>query len=124
MRTPFPYLWSVTRFMALLLVLCPGVRVTAQSAADQAIKTLPQQMKDNGENRVVNKSNTVSNSAMNKLDSAGNKALKGITGIFKKKNKKKAAGDSTVVHPVDTTALPKSSSFIYFLNSIKETYQS
>jgi hypothetical protein len=121
MRTPL--LWSVTRFMALLLVLCPGVRVSAQSAADQAIKTLPQQMKDNGENRAVNKSNTVSNNAMNKLDSVGNKALKGFTGIFKKKNKKKAAGDSTVVQPADTTVLPKTSSFI-FLNVFKETYQS
>jgi hypothetical protein len=85
--------------------------VHAQSAADQAIKTLPQQLKDNGENRVVTKSNTVSNNAMNKLDSAGNKALKGVTGIFKKK-KKKPVGDSTVVHPADSTALPKTSSFI------------
>ncbi len=95
----------------MLLMLSLAAAVHAQSAADQAIKTLPQQLKDNGENHVVTKSNTVSNNAMNKLDSAGNKALKGVTGIFKKK-KKKPAGDSTVVHPADSTALPKTSSFI------------
>jgi hypothetical protein len=93
-------------------MLAPAAMVHAQSAADQAIKTLPQQLKDNSENRVVTKSNTASNNAMNKLDSAGNKALKGVTGIFKKKKKKKPAGDSTVVHPADSTALPKTSSFI------------
>jgi hypothetical protein len=108
----------------MLLMLFTAAAVHAQSAADQAIKTLPQQLKDNGENHVVTKSNTVSNNAMNKLDSAGNKALKGVTGIFKKK-KKKPGGDSTVVHPppADTTALPKTSSFIICPRIIK-TYQS
>ncbi|HXB34442.1 MAG TPA: hypothetical protein VNV35_13510 [Puia sp.] len=94
----------------IMLVLSAG-NIAAQSAADQAIKTLPQTIKDNGENHVVTKSNTVSNNAMNKVDSAGNKALKGFTGLFKKKNKKKAGGDSTGVHPVDSTGAPKPSSY-------------
>ena len=97
------------RIVACILLILSAGTIAAQSAADQALKTLPQTVKDNGENHVVTKSNTVSNTAMNKIDSAGNKALKGFTGLFKKK--KKAAGDSTAVHPADTTAGRKASSY-------------
>jgi hypothetical protein len=140
-------LWSVVRCMALLLLLWIGNNAIAQST----LSTIPQQAQANGENRVVTKSNNVTNSAMNKVDSASNKAFKSFTGLFKKKNKKKAA-DSTAVHAPDSTAAPstaapKTSSFIrsrpvpndllrpevnpaldqknyYFKNTIIETYQS
>jgi hypothetical protein len=143
-------LWSVCRCMALLLLLWTANNATAQST----LSTIPQQAQANGENRVVTKSNNVTNSAMNKVDSASNKAFKSFTGLFKKKNKKKAADstavhapDSTTVHSPDSTAAPKTSSFIrprpmpndllrpesnpaldqknyYFKNAIIETYQS
>ena len=136
--------------MALLLLLWTANNATAQST----LSTIPQQAQANGENRVVTKSNNVTNSAMNKVDSASNKAFKSFTGLFKKKNKKKAADstavhapDSTTVHSPDSTAAPKTSSFIrprpmpndllrpesnpaldqknyYFKNAIIETYQS
>jgi hypothetical protein len=97
------------RIVALVLLILSAGNITAQTSADQALKALPQTVKDNSENHVVAKSNTVSNNAMNKVDSASNKALKGLTGLFKKKNKKKADGDSTAAHPVDTTAVLKPS---------------
>ncbi len=135
-------LWSVVRCMALVLLLWIGNNATAQST----LSTIPQQAQANGENRVVTKSNNATNSAMNKVDSASNKAFKSFTGLFKKKNKKKAA-DSTAVHAPDSTVAPKTSSFIrsrpipndlfrpegnpaldqknyYFKNTIIETYQS
>ena len=135
-------LWSVCRCMAFLLLLRTGTNATAQST----LSAIPQQAQTNGENRVVTKSNNITNSAMNKVDSASNKAFKSFTGLFKKKNKKKAA-DSTAVHAPDSTAAPKTSSFnafrstpdllarsesspapdqkkYYFKNTIIETYQS
>jgi hypothetical protein len=102
---------TLFRFAACIMLILSAGNIAAQSTADQAIKTLPQTIKDNGENHVVSKSNTVSNNAMNKVDSAGNKALKGFTGLFKKKNKKKTGGDSTAVHPIDSTGAPKPSSY-------------
>jgi hypothetical protein len=102
---------TLFRIVACILLILSAGNIAAQSAADQALKTLPQTIKDNGENHVVTKSNTVSNNAMNKVDSAGNKALKGFTGLFKKKNKKKAGGDSTTAHPIDSTIAPKPSSY-------------
>lgn len=110
------------RCVALLFLLYTGGRATAQSAADQALKGLPQNIKDNGENHVVTKSNNVTNTAMNKIDSASNKALKSVTGIFKKK-KKKPAADSTVTHPVDTTAAPKTSSLMIYPASLDKRRQ-
>ncbi|HUB62540.1 MAG TPA: hypothetical protein VL978_17620 [Puia sp.] len=104
-------------FACILLLLLTAGNISAQSAADQAIKTLPQTLKDNGENHVVTKSNTVSNNAMNKVDSAGNKALKSFTGLFKKRNRKKAGSDSTAGHPIDSTAAPKPSSYNRILPS-------
>jgi hypothetical protein len=145
-----PQLWSAVRCMALLLLLWSGKNATAQST----LSTIPQQVQTNGENRVTAKSNTVTNSAMNKVDSASNKAFKSFTGMFKKKNKKKGADstavhapDSTTVHAPDSTAARKSSSFnrprpipndllrpesnsaldqkiYYFKHTIIETYQS
>jgi hypothetical protein len=144
-----PHLWSAVRYMALLLLLWSGNNATAQSA----LSTIPQQVQTNGENRVATKSNNVSNSAMNKVDSASNKAFKSFTGLFKKKKKKGADStavhtpDSTSVHTPDSTVTPKTSSFIryrptpddllpsgsspatdrknyYFKHTIIETYQS
>ena len=135
-------LWSVCRCMAILLLLWTANNAAAQST----LSTIPQNVQTNGQNRVVTKSNDISNSAMNKVDSASNKAFKSFTGLFKKKNKKKAA-DSTAVRTPDSTASPKTSSFIrprplpndllrpednpaldqknyYFKNAIIETYQS
>ena len=102
-----------TAFLSIVALLLCNSHLYAQSAADQALKTLPQTTKDNGENKVVTKSNTVSNDAMNKLDSASNKALKGFTGLLKKKNKAKKS-DSAAVHPADTTShAPRTSYRIY-----------
>jgi hypothetical protein len=115
MRIPTPQ--TLFRIVACILLIGSAGNIAAQSAADQALKTLPQTIKDNGENHVVTKSNTVSNNAMNKVDSAGNKALKGFTGLFKKKNKKKAGGDSTAAHPIDSTTAPKPSSYNSLLPS-------
>jgi hypothetical protein len=131
--------------MAILLLLWTGQHAAAQSA----LSTIPQQAETNGQNRVVTKSNNVTNSAMNKVDSASDKAFKSFTGLFKKKKKKPA--DSTAVpaaHAPDTTSvLPRPSSFnrspydrheglpfvytpvpdrknYYFKHTIIETYQS
>jgi hypothetical protein len=102
MRKPTTAGWLKKLIFALLLLT--GGRVAAQSAADQSFKNLPQNVKESAENKATTKTNTVSNNAMNKLDSASNKAFKGITGIFKKK--KKPATDSTRQHATDTTAIP------------------
>jgi hypothetical protein len=99
----------VGRCVTLLLLLWTGQHATAQST----LSAIPQQAQANGENRIVTKSNNVTNSAMNKVDSASDKAFKSFTGLFKKKNKKKAA-DSTAVHAPDSTAAPKTSSFNRF----------
>lgn len=106
---------------SILLLLLYSTGAAAQSAADQALKSLPQTTKDNGENKVVTKSNTATGNAMNKLDSASDKALKGFTGLFKKKNKAKKT-DSTATHPADTTSpAPKTSFLIYRPASICAT---
>ena len=102
---------AILKIVTCILFTLTAGNINAQSAADQALKTLPQTVKDNGENHVVTRSNAVSNSAMNKVDSAGNKALKGFSGLFKKKNKKKAAGDSTAIQPTDTITAPKRSTY-------------
>src|SRR5579871_4695190 len=85
-----------------ILLLAAGGKCAAQTA-DQSFKTIPSQIKSTAETRATTKSTTVSNNAMNKVDSASNKAFKSFTGIFKKKPKKSAA-DSARVHGVDTTA--------------------
>ena len=95
--------WSWLRYIIFGLLLLSGGRVAAQSAADQSFKAIPQQVKDNAETRTTTKTNTVANNAMNKLDSASNKALKGLTGIFRKK--KRPATDSTRFHAADSTRL-------------------
>ena len=102
--------------MAVLVLLWTCGGVTAQSA-DQAFKNIPQTTKTTAENKAVTKSNTVTNDAMNKVDSAGNKALKSFTGLFKKKNKAKKT-DSTGTRPPDTTQAPRTSLLICLPPSI------
>jgi hypothetical protein len=108
--------------MAVLVLLWTCGGVSAQSSADQALKTLPQTTKDNAENRAVTKSNTVANNAMNKVDSASNKAFKSFTGLFKKKNKPKKT-DSAATHPPDSVQGPKTSSLHYLPASICVAYE-
>jgi hypothetical protein len=109
-----PNLWGMVRCMALLLLLWTTQNAIAQST----LSTIPQQAQANGQNRVVTKSNNVTNSAMNKVDSASDKAFKSFTGMFKKKKKKatdstaRHGADSTTVHAPDSTTAPKTSSFI------------
>jgi hypothetical protein len=114
-----PIQWSFIKYLAIAILLVSGSSLKAQTAADQSFKTIPQQVKDNAENKATAKTNTVSDKAMNKLDSASGKALKGFTNLFKKKNKK-AAADSTRLHATDSLRLhatdtivvpPRSSSF-------------
>jgi hypothetical protein len=98
------YRWGKCLPVIIALSLLSGAAV-AQSS-DQ-IKNIPQQIKQNAETKAVVKSNTVANNATTKLDSASNKAFKGMTGLFKKK---KPAKDSTVVRPIDSTVVPPKSS--------------
>jgi hypothetical protein len=100
--------------VAVVLLLGFGGSVTAQSATDQSFKAIPQQVKESAETKATTKTNTVSNNTMNKLDSASNKAFKGFTNLFKKKNNSKNKNprtDSSGIHPADSlAALPKTSS--------------
>jgi hypothetical protein len=89
--------------LAIPLLLLIGGAATAQTA-DQQIKAIPDNVKTDAASKATTKTNTVTNNAMNKLDSASNKAFNGITHIFKKK--KKPPVDSTKTHPADTTAVP------------------
>src|SRR6202000_1482082 len=102
-----------TAFLSIVALLLCSSHLYAQSAADQALKSLPQTTKDNGENKVVTKSNTATANAMNKVDSASDKALKSFTGLFKKK-KKVPKSDSTAIHPADTTRQPPRTSFLLY----------
>jgi hypothetical protein len=99
--------------IAVALLLTSGGSVIAQSAADQSFKNIPKQVKESAENKSTTKTATVSDNAMNKLDSASNRAFKGFTNLFKKKNgskNKKAGTDSSGIHPADTLALPPKTS--------------
>jgi hypothetical protein len=101
--------WSSIHYIAAVLLLISAGSATAQTAG-QSINTIPQQVNQSAQTKAVTKSNTVTNNAMNKLDSASNKAFNGFTGLFKKKNKKPKS-DSAVTHPADTSVLhPKSTS--------------
>ena len=95
--------WSRLRHIVVALLLLSGGTVAAQSA-DQQLKAIPDNVKTDAASKATTKSNTVTNNAMNKLDSASNKAFNGITHMFKKK--KKPPVDSTKTHPADTTAVP------------------
>jgi hypothetical protein len=99
------------KYLAFILLLLSGSRVAAQTAAqsaDQSFKTIPHQVKSSAETKATTKSTTVSNDAMNKLDSASNKALKGFTGLFKKKPKPKTSpADSAKLHLPDSTVIAK-----------------
>jgi hypothetical protein len=77
--------------LALLLLTCGRVAAqTTTSSAGQSVSNLPQQVKTNGENKLVAKTNTVSNNAADKVDTLGTKAFKGFVGMFKKKKKTEA----------------------------------
>jgi hypothetical protein len=98
--------------MALLLLT--GGRVAAQSttsSADQSVNNLPQQVKTNGENKLVAKTNTVSNNAADKVDTLGTKAFNGFVGMFKKKKKPAVApatpGATSTPPKTDSTGAPK-----------------
>jgi hypothetical protein len=101
--------WNFVKCIIVALLLSSGGSVAAQSAADQSFKAIPQQVKESGENKATTKTTTVSNSAMNQLDSVSGKALKGFTNMFKKKNKaknKNSGGDSSVIRPADSLSTP------------------
>jgi len=95
--------WSRLKPIAVALLLLSGGTVAAQTA-DQQLKAIPDNVKTDAATKATTKTNTVTNGAMNKLDSASNKAFNGITHMFKKK--KKPPVDSTKTHPADTTAVP------------------
>ena len=102
-----PSRWSRWKYLAFILLLLSSGSVAAQTA-DQSFKTIPQQVKTSAETKATTKTNTVSNDAMNKLDSASNKAFKGFTGLFKKKPKPTTPpADSAKVHPPDSSAIAK-----------------
>ena len=69
--------------IALLLTAGP---THGQSTSDQSLKSIPQQVKANAENKATAKSYDVSNAAMTKLDSASNRAFRKFTGLFKRKD--------------------------------------
>jgi hypothetical protein len=107
MRIPIQL--SCIHCIVFFLFLFSGSGAAAQSAADQSFKAIPQQARDAAETKATTKTSTVSNNALNKLDSASNKAFKSFTGMFKKKGNsrnKKSRTDSTGIHPTDTVAIP------------------
>jgi hypothetical protein len=83
-------------FLLIAALFFLGSRVAAQSTADQNLKTVPQQIKSNAENKASTKATAIGNSASDKVDSGMSKAYKGFVGMFKKKKKNK---DSVVVVP-------------------------
>ena len=74
----------------------------AQSA-EQTLKNIPDNVKQNTATKASATTNSVSNGALDKIDSATNKAIKGITNLFKKKPKKPKT-DSTTQQPIATDA--------------------
>jgi hypothetical protein len=104
--------WKRSRCIAFAMLLLPAGGVIAQTTG-QGVSSIPQQVNQNAQTKAVTKTNSVTNSAMNSLDSASNKAFKGFTGMFKKKNKnKKSKTDSTGIHPTDTVAAPPKTSLL------------
>ncbi len=112
-----PSLLGWLKNIALAMLLLSGIHAAAQSTADQSFKSIPQSTKDNAENKATTKANTISNNAMDKLDSASNKAFKGFTGLFKKK--KKPAADSTKLPAADSTKLHSFNSIPYHKKEIR-----
>jgi hypothetical protein len=135
-----PSLLGWLKNITLAMLLLSGMHAAAQSTADQSFKSIPQSTKDNAENKATAKANTVSNNAMNKIDSASNKAFKGFTGLFKKKKKPGAdstkvpvaapinapAADSTKLHSFNSIPTHKIKPRIYLATIInrKSNYQS
>jgi hypothetical protein len=84
----------------LILLMLAGGRVAAQTST---VTNIPQQTVTTGENRLVTKSNTVSNSAADKVDTLGTKAYKGFVNMFKKKKKTTPPPGGTSATPGATT---------------------
>jgi hypothetical protein len=100
--------------VVLVLLMVASNRLAAQtttSSAGQSVSNLPQQVKTNGENRLVAKTNTVSNNAADKVDTLGTKAFNGFVGMFKKKKKPAVApatpGATSTPPKTDSTGVPK-----------------
>jgi len=100
--------------VVLVLLMVASNRLAAQtttSSAGQSVSNLPQQVKTNGENRLVAKTNTVSNNAADKVDTLGTKAFNGFVGMFKKKKKPAVApatpGATSTPPKTDSTGAPK-----------------
>lgn len=101
--------WSFLKYTAFALLLAYCSNAAAQSAADQSFKAIPQQVKESAENKATVKTNTVSNNAMDNLDSVSGKALRGFTNLFRRKGNSKNKNqkpDSTGIHATDTAAAP------------------
>ena len=111
-----PIQWCLPQFFAIALLLATSGKAIAQSAADQSFKNIPQQARDNAETKATTKTSNMTTSALNKADSLSGKALKGLTGIFKKKDhskNKNQHADSTGTHTPDSTAVtPKSGAWL------------
>jgi hypothetical protein len=91
------------QYAAAVIALLFCARVSAQTT----VNAIPATIEQNAQTKAVNKSTAVSNNAMDKIDSASNKAFKGFTHMFKKKDKAKKPGtDSTHTHMADSTAVP------------------
>jgi hypothetical protein len=91
------------KYAAAIVLLLTCAHVSAQTT----VGTIPATIEQNAQTKAVNKSTSVSNGAMDKLDSASNKAFKGFTNMFKKKDKSKnPPTDSTHTHMADSTAVP------------------
>ena len=90
-------------FVYILFSVCivKTNNLVAQTAG-QTLSSIPDNLKQNAANKASSKSNSVSNSALDKLDSATNKAFKGLTGLFKKKAKAPKA-DSAALQPTPVT---------------------
>jgi|GEM_PF-2181522 len=111
---------SIQCLVISLLVLSGNI-LFAQTA--NSLQNIPTQIKQNGESRVDTKSTTVSNNAMNKLDTASDKAFKSFTHIFKKKHKSKTPPkqDSTnmqVTAPVNQSSFNTNARFSNYIVSL------
>src|ERR1035437_4124542 len=90
--------------ISVVILILSGNSLVAQSA-DQTLKSIPGNVKQNAASKASSKTNTVSNNALDKLDSASNKAFKGITNLFKKKAKNQNANskiESSNLNPAGT----------------------
>ena len=90
--------------ISVVILILSAESLNAQTA-DQTIKNIPDNVKQNAANKAASTSNSISNTA---IDSVTNKALKGFTGLFKKKAKTPKV-DSTKINSSgnqDNTFIP------------------